>query len=77
MQRIGNTRFGIYGEGFLSLIFGRFNSNYQQFDLTTTSVKAASNWRDERVVPILEYELGLNFTSRCGRWPAPTALAAD
>jgi len=68
MQRLGNSRFGVYGEGFLSLIFGRFNSNYQQFNVTTTSIQAASNWQDDRVVPILEYELGVNFTSRNGHW---------
>ncbi len=68
MQRLGNTRFGVYAEGFLSLVFGTFRSDYEQFNVTTTSIQAASNWRDERVVPILEYEVGLNFTSRCGRW---------
>jgi hypothetical protein len=68
MQRLGGSCFGLYGKGFISLIFGRFNSDYNQFDLTTQSVQAASNWRDQRVVPILEYEVGVNWTSPGGHW---------
>jgi hypothetical protein len=68
MQRLGNTRFGVYGKGALSLLFGHFDTDYLQFNVTTESVQAASNWTDERVVPVLEYEVGLNFTSYSGRW---------
>ena len=50
------------------MIFGQFDSNYLQYDQTTASVQAASNWSSTRVVPILEYEVGLNFTSCNGRW---------
>ncbi len=68
MQRLGCTGFGVYGKSFLSLVFGRFNSNYLQFNETTESVEAASNWIDQRVVPILDYEIGVNWTSRNGHW---------
>ncbi|MGD9723138.1 MAG: Lpg1974 family pore-forming outer membrane protein [Pirellulales bacterium] len=68
MQRLGHGGFGVYGKTFLSLVFGTFRTNYEQFDITTDSVQAASNWNDQRVVPILEYEVGLNYTSRGGHW---------
>jgi hypothetical protein len=67
-QRLGATRFGVYGKSFINVILGRFRSNYSQFDLTTDSVQALSNWKDERAVPILEYEVGLSWTSYSGRW---------
>ncbi len=67
MQRLGNTRFGVYGNGFLSVLFGKFNSQFGQFDLTNTTVQAATTWDDKRVVPVLEYELGINFTT-FGGW---------
>jgi hypothetical protein len=70
MQRLGNTRFGVYGQGALGLIFGTFDSNYLQLETSTATVQAASSWSDERVVPILELEVGLNFTSHNGRWRA-------
>jgi hypothetical protein len=70
MQRLGNTGLGVYGKGFINLVFGRFNTSYNQLDLTTDSVQAASNWEDERVVPILEYEVGINWTNYNGCWRA-------
>jgi hypothetical protein len=65
-QRLGGTRLGVYGKGFINVLFGRFNSNYLQFDLTTDSIQSLSSWKDERVVPVLEYEVGLSWTSRGG-----------
>jgi hypothetical protein len=68
MQRLGRTRFGVYGKSYLSLLFGQFRSNYLQFNETTTATEAASNWNDQRVVPVLDYEIGLNWTSCNGHW---------
>ena len=69
-RRIGGSRFSAYGKGFLSLMFGEFKSDYRQLNTTTTIVQAASNWQDNRVVPILEYEVGFHWTSFSGRWQA-------
>ncbi len=68
----GNSNLALYGKGFLSLLFGRFNSNYSQVDTTTTIVQANSNWADDRVVPIVEYEVGVNWTSRNNHWRIAT-----
>ena len=68
MQKLGGTRWGLYGKGFINVLFGRFDSTFVQANLTTASIQANSNWADERVVPVLEYEVGLNWTSHSGHW---------
>lgn len=67
-HHVGCSGFSFYGKGFISLLFGEFNSSYVQRNNTTTVVQANSTWTDNRVVPILEYELGINWTSRGGHW---------
>lgn len=66
--KIGDSRFSAYGWGFINVLFGEFSSRYQQFNATTTTVEAASNWSDDRCVPILDYEVGLRWTSCNGHW---------
>jgi major outer membrane protein len=68
----GNTNLALYGKGFISLLFGRFNSSYTQLDTTSTIVQANSTWADNRVVPILEYEVGVSWTSSNNRWRITT-----
>jgi Legionella pneumophila major outer membrane protein precursor len=70
--RLGGSRIAAYGQGFINVLFGEFNSRYQQFNATTTTVEAASNWADDRCVPILDYEVGLRWTSCNGHWQAST-----
>ena len=55
-----------YTKGFLSLLMSEFQSEYSQFDNTTRTRQAYSTWDDERVVPVLEYEIGLTWTSCSG-----------
>jgi hypothetical protein len=64
---IGQTRWAVYGKGALDIVFGQFNSHYNQFDVTTSTPEAFSNWTDNRVVPILDYEVGLRWVSCSGR----------
>ena len=67
-HRIGCGGFSAYGNGFLSVLFGDFNSNYTQTNALTTATLAANNWESARVMPILEYEVGLSWTSCSGCW---------
>ena len=82
-RQFGCSGFSFYGKGFISVLFGEFNSSYTQVNNTTTVVQANSNWSDQRVVPILEYELGINWTSVSGRlncskvWVAPKCRASN
>ncbi len=65
--RFGNRGFSFYGKGALNMLFGEFRSNYTQLNTTTTVVEANSFMDDDRVMPVLEYELGLSWTSCNGR----------
>jgi hypothetical protein len=75
-RRIGASRLSIYGKSFISVLFGTFKSNYSQADSTTAIVEASSNWDDNRVVPIIEYEVGIRWTSCNGRWRLSTGFYA-
>ena len=72
-RRIGCGGLSCYGKSFVSVLFGDFNSFYTQTDTLTTATLAANNWKVARVVPILEYELGLSWTSCNGCWRASAA----
>jgi hypothetical protein len=50
------------------VLFGQFRSDLTQQDTTNSIVQATSSWNDRRVVPILEYEIGLRWTSSNLRW---------
>ena len=65
--RLGCGGFSLYGNTFLSFLLGEFTSRYEQFDLTTDTRQAYSDWTDARMVPQLESEVGLSWQSRSGR----------
>jgi hypothetical protein len=68
-QRLfGKSRVALYGKSFLSVLFGEFHSRYTQFDVTTSTTEATSHWLDNRVLPILESEVGLRWTSCDDHW---------
>ena len=56
----------VYAKGYASFMAGRFNSTYFQNDSALGTV-ATSNWISDRVVPILDVELGVGWTSPGGR----------
>lgn len=55
----------VYGRGLVNFLSGRFNAEYVQFD-TFALTQAATSFKDDRVVPVLEYELGVGWTSASG-----------
>ena len=63
--RMGATNLSTYGQGSISALFGDFTSGYTQINSLTTATLAASNWQSARVVPVLDFEVGLSWTS-CG-----------
>jgi hypothetical protein len=42
------------------------------FNSTTEVLLAQANWKDDRIVPNIEYELGLAWTSCSDRWRIAT-----
>jgi hypothetical protein len=69
-HRIGYSGFAGYGKLSINVLVGEFRTNYLQLDTTTTDVQANSTWNDRRVVPLLDYEVGVSWTSRSGHWRA-------
>lgn len=55
-----------YSKGYANFIAGRFHGEYLQRN-TFALTQAQTSWRDDRLISILEYELGLGWTSPHGR----------
>lgn len=55
----------VYGRAFASFLAGRFTADYTQFN-TFALTQAATSWRNDRIVPVLEYEAGIGWASRRG-----------
>jgi hypothetical protein len=60
--------FSVYGRLTGAVMTGRFSSRYTMFNSTTEVLLAQANWRDDRIVPQLEYELGFGWTSPSDHW---------
>jgi hypothetical protein len=60
----------LYGRCTAALMQGEFQARYSMNNVTTTSLLAEADWSDSRIVPQLEYEAGVNWQSRNGRWHA-------
>jgi hypothetical protein len=65
---IDTSRFSVYGKGLVAALTGTFDSNYQMFNDSIDTTLAISNWNDDRIVPMLEYELGIKWTGPQNHW---------
>ncbi len=59
---LDSTRFSVYGKGLVAALAGSFDSTYLMYNSSTTQTLAQSIWSDDRIVPMLEYELGIMWT---------------
>jgi hypothetical protein len=75
-RRLGNSLFSVYGKSFVSVLFGAFHSDFSQINETASSAQAITHWNDDRVLPILEFEVGFRWTSANGRWRSSTGYYA-
>ena len=55
-----------YTNGSASFLAGEFTSNHRQTNLTTTVTQGSAGFDDDRIVPQLDYEVGLGWTSCSG-----------
>lgn len=60
--------FMTYARATAAIMTGRFSSRYDMVNTTTEVLLARSRWKDDRVVPHLEYELGIGWASPSGHW---------
>jgi hypothetical protein len=69
LESVRYSRRGLfgYGKGHGSLLVGEFRADYDQGDTFDASVVDTA-WRAGRMVPVLDLELGLGWTSSNGYW---------
>jgi len=65
--RSPNTGFHVYGNAYASFLAGRFRTSFVQRDNFSGNVVDVS-LRDDRIVPLLDLELGLGWRSPSDRW---------
>lgn len=65
-QLLGQTRLSIYGNAYASSLVGEMTGRYRMHNATTVTDLAIARWTDDRIVPMLEYELGIAWTNRNG-----------
>eukprot|EP00913_Durusdinium_trenchii_P035266 g32996.t1 len=57
----------LYGKGFLSVLMGEFDVEYRQANVFAGQ-QAFTGFNDDRVVPVLEVEVGAGWQSCCGKY---------
>lgn len=67
-QYIGRG-FLVYGKGFASFLGGEFRADYSQNNVFAGN-QARAGFDDDRIVSLLQLELGLGWQSKCGRFRA-------
>ncbi len=70
-RRSCQTGLMIYGRGVTSLLAGDWTGNYAQVNQFGGGI-IANDYEDYRVTPVLELELGLGWSSKCGKFRATT-----
>jgi hypothetical protein len=63
---IGCKGFSLYGNAGVSPVVGQFTTTYSMYNESTDVLLADVRWKDDRFVTILDYELGLAWTSCSG-----------
>jgi hypothetical protein len=74
---VGRRGFSVYGALSVSPIVGQFSSQYRMQNTTTDTTLALANWKDDRVMTILEYQAGLAWTSRSYKWRVSAGYVAQ
>jgi hypothetical protein len=65
-RRIDQSGFSVYGRALVAALTGNFDSTYRMFNSTTGTLLAQADWEEDRIVPMLDYELGIAWTGPQG-----------
>ncbi len=65
-RRIDSSGFSVYGHALAASLLGKVHSDYRMFNTTTSTLLADAAWDNERVMPMIDYELGLAWTGPQG-----------
>ncbi len=63
---VGRSGLSFYGNTSASALVGSFRGDYRMHNATTVTDLAIVRWEDDRVVPMLEYEVGVAWTDCSG-----------
>lgn len=75
-RRFGRRGLSFYGNLSVSPLAGEVTSFYSMQNATTNTLLAQSIWEDDRFITILEYELGIAWTSCDGCWRIASGYTA-
>lgn len=75
-RMLGKGRLSAYGNASMSALVGSFRGDYRLHNATSVADLAIVRWEDDRVAPMLEYELGLAWTSCSGHCRAKVGYTA-
>ena len=75
-HRLGRRRLSLYGNVGVSPIVGQFSSAYSMNNVTNGIALAQANWKDDRFVTILDYEIGVAWTSQSRLWRISSGYSA-
>lgn len=75
--RSHHTGLFVYGRGEASFLGGSFSADYMQVNQFDVGVPIANSLEDYRLVSVLEAELGIGWSSRCGRIRAMGGYSAS
>jgi hypothetical protein len=64
-ELVGKSGLMVFGRGAANLLAGHFGAEYTQQNVFA-GVQGATNYRSDRIVPVLELELGVGWTSEGG-----------
>ncbi|HYO24788.1 MAG TPA: Lpg1974 family pore-forming outer membrane protein, partial [Lacipirellulaceae bacterium] len=73
---IGKRGFSIYARAGVSPLAGQFRSSYDMTNTTTDVQLAQADWNDDRIVTLLDYEIGLAWTGPQRKWRFATGYTA-
>jgi hypothetical protein len=76
-RTVGKRGFSIYARANVSPLAGEFHSTYNETNTTTDVLLARAHWNDDRIMTILDYEVGVAWTGPQRRWRFATGYTAS
>ena len=76
-RRFGRRGLSLYGNVGVSPIVGQFSSIYTLTNETTDQLLTEARWKDDRFVTIVDFEIGVAWTSRNKLWRVSSGYTAS
>ncbi len=65
---VGERGWMLYSKGMATFLVGQYTADFKQRNVTTSVTQAVAGFKDNRVVPQLELELGVGWRNCCGNF---------